>query len=305
MSKILFWSPFHGQGQTSNLHATAFIMGLTYNKRVLMMQTHFYGNNLESPLIGQNVGYNLDNNYELFSDVGIDAAVTYSNMNKLNMNTLQHCCFTFPNTPIYLLPGTETNNRETFERDIGKSVTHMIKAADEIVDVILIDSNSGEDKLSFKLMNSADLIVVNLTQHRYVLDKFFRDYIKNFTDNKKVFYLFGDYDDNSSYNISNIRLKYHRYVNRRNSGVIPYSTKYLDAQNESNLVNFMLKGLKRSKSEDSKGLGSRLRTGLFSDHYKSDETQYLLNRSRLAVEKMFALLNYSKNLDRMGDMIEY
>lgn len=303
MSKILFWSPLHGQGQTSNLHVTAFIMGLLHKKRVLMMQTHFVGNNLESPLLGQNVSKTNISDNNLFRDVGLDVAVTYSGMNKLNLDMLENCCFTFPDTPILLLPGTEIKNRETFERDIGKAVNRLIRDADECVDMILIDSNSGNDKLSFMLMKTADLIVINLTQHRYVVDKFFSEYVDLFLDNTKVFYLFGDYDDNSCYNINNFRRKYHRYINHRNSGVIPYSTKFLDAQNESNVIEFMQNGLKISNYGDAKKFINKIKNTIYFGKYIPEETDYLFHRSCLAVAKMFDLLQISVRENHREDNV--
>lgn len=291
MSKVLFWSPYHGLGQTANIHATSLIISLLLKKSVLLMQTHFKNNNLESPLVGYNVDKGNVNN-DLFQGIGLDMAVTYSNMNNLNLKTLESCCLTFPSTSILLLPGTETTNKETYDRDIGRSVGRLLMDAESLVDFVLIDANSGSDELSNKLMDIADLIVINLTQRRYVLDKFFRDYGDKFIDKKNVFYLFGDYDDNSSYNINNFRNKYSKYISRDNSGVIPYCTKYLDALNESNVIKFMTQGLRQKRL---KGIQRVLNMAgnLFSKKYNQEETEYFFHRSRLSVEKMFALLNIS------------
>lgn len=289
MSKIIFWSPYHGQGQTSNIHATAFIMSLLHKKRVLMMQTHFNKNNLELPLVGQMLHEN--DKRELFCDIGLDVAVTYSNMNKLNGKMLESCCLTFSNTSLLLLSGTETKNRETFDRDIGKSLTNVIKDADACVDVVLIDSNSGNDELSFRIMPIADLIVINLTQRRYVLDHFFNDYGEHFSNNNKVFYLFGDYDDNSSFNINNCRQKYKQYIKSYNSGVIPYCTNYMDAQNECDVVNFMWEGLCMKGAGKTNPLYYLIKKVFRNGKYDQGETEYFFHRSKLAVEKIFNLLS--------------
>lgn len=289
MSIGIFWAPLHGQGQTSNIHATGFIMSLLHKKKVLMMQTHFEKNNLESPLVGQNSGRkNIDN--ELFQDIGLDTAVNFSGISQLNQKLLESCCITFPNISLLLLPGTETKNRETFDRDIGKSVYRMIRDADEIMDVVLIDANSGNDELSLKLMPLADMIVINLTQRRYVLEKYFSEYGDHFLNNKKVFYLFGDYDDNSTYNINNCRRKFSKYLNSSNSGVIPYCTKYMDAQNECNVLSFMREGLHIREENNFKKLERNLKSLFSSRKYVPEETEYFFHRARLTVEKMFDLL---------------
>ena len=298
MSKILFWSPFHGQGQTSNIHATGFIMGLLHKKKILMMQTHFSRNNLESPLIGENVSVHKEKDNSLFTDIGLDVAVTYSSMNALNKEKLESCCFSFEDTTILLMPGTEIKNRETFDRDIGKAVRNVILDAEKCVDVVLIDANSGDDELSIKLMEIADLIVVNLTQRKYVLEKFFADYGERFIDDNKVFYLFGDYDDNSCYNINNVRKKYRKFINNKNSGVIPYCTKYLDAQNESEVVGFMQNGLHVNEDSTSEKMTKSVKIVLRSGKYSLEELQYFFHRSKLSVEKIFYNLNMPVRKER-------
>ncbi len=247
MSKILFWSPYHGQGQTSNLYAVALVFCILYKKRILLLQTHFKNNNLESPL----VGYNVDKETEetmIFEDIGIDMAITYSKMNRLDDKTLENCCLTFLDSSILMMPGTKTKNKETFDRDVGGAVNRLLTAADECVDIVFIDSNSSDDETSKRLMQTADMVVVNLSQHRYVLEKLFIEYGDFLTNNRKIFYLFGNYDDNSGYNIYNCRRKYSQYIKSGNSGVIPYCTKYMDAQNESNVLHFLEEGLAHKRN---------------------------------------------------------
>lgn len=287
MSIVLFWSPFHGQGQTSNLHAIALCASYIYGKRVLLMQTQFDKNNLESPLIGQNIDKKLAYDNPLFQDIGLDMAVTYSNMNRLTKNVLESCCISFADSRLLLLPGTETKNRESFDRDIAKAVGRMIRKSDEYFDLMLIDANSGEDDLSLKLMNLADLIVVNLAQRRYVLDKLFMDYGEILLD-KRVFYLFGNYDACSVYNISNCRRKYKKYIKKHNSGVIPYSTRYLDAQNESTVLDFMHRGMYRNEPHEH-GRQPRLRRP-FASKEILEETKYFFSMILLTTEKLLQVL---------------
>lgn len=291
MSIILFWSPFHGQGQTSNLHAIALCASYIYGKRALLMQTQFDKNNLEGPLIGQNIDKKQAFDNPLFQDIGLDMAVTYSNMNRLTRNVLESCCISFGDSSLLLLPGTETKNRESFDRDIASAVGRMVKKADEYFDLLLIDANSGEDELSFKLMGLADLIVINLAQRRYVLDKLFSDY-GGFFLNKRVFYLFGNYDDSSVYNISNCQRKYKNYIKKNNSGVVPYSTKYLDAQNESTVLKFMRRGMCVGETAEP---GRRPELGRFRAGKEiHEETKYFFSMILLTTERLLQALQMSK-----------
>lgn len=294
MCTILYWSPYHGQGQTSNLHATALIMSMLYKKKILLMQTHFAKNNLEGPLVGININRTYSAEDELFQDIGLDVAVTFTNMDKLNYSVLESCCFTFPETSLLLLPGTQTRNLDTFHWDIGKSVDRMIKNASQCVDLILVDANSGDDKLSFQLMEKTDLIVVNLTQRRYVLDNFFETYGDYFKQ-KNVFYLFGDYDDNSSYNITNCRLKYRKYINRNNSGIIPYCTRYMDAQNESDVIRFMEEGIHKSE----KAKHYRRYFSSKGGTNRQEESDFFFLHAKAAVDKILTTIP-TTNLSYQG-----
>lgn len=282
MSKIVYWSPLHGQCQTSNLHITGLIMSLLHKKRILMMETQFSMNNLEGPLVGKKLEPFSKEDSSIFQEIGIDAAVMYSRMNMLIGDTLERCCMTFPGSSLLLLPGTETKNRETFERDISSSVCCMIGQAEEYVDIVMMDINSGNNELSYKLMSSANLIIVNLTQQRHVLNRFFSEYGVSL-NGKNVFYLFGNYDKNSGYNIINCRRKYGKYINKDNSGVIPYCTKYMDAQNECNILGMIKEGLQNKK---------RLAKRKFMfTKYSSEETDYFFSQASRSVRKILNMLN--------------
>lgn len=296
MSKILFWSPYHGQGQTSNLYVIALCFAMIYKKRILLLQTHFKNNNLESPLVGYNVDKATEE-YEIFEDIGIDMAITYSNMNRLNNKTLENCCLTFLDSSILMMPGTKTKSKETFDRDIGGTVNRMLKTAEECVDLVFIDSNSSDDELSMRLIQTSDMIVVNLTQHRYVLEKFFLEYGERFVNDDRVFYLFGNYDDNSGYNILNCQRKYSKYIKPRNTGMIPYCTKYMDAQNESNVLRFLQDGVSQKRNKSIVSYIPRHLYNLKNGKYTQEETDYFFQRSLQTVEKIARISHISMKRD--------
>lgn len=294
MSKIVFWSPLHGQGQTSNLHLLALIISLLYKKKILLMQTHISMNNLEGPLVGRNVDP-ISNESDIFQDIGLDAAVMYSRINMLKESTLESCCITFPDISLLLLPGTGLKNREIFDRDIGKNLLRMTEQAGNYVDIVMIDANSGNDDLSFRLMESADLVIVNLTQRRHVLGKFFQEYESRFDDFNKVFFLFGNYDKNSGYNIDNCRRRYRKYINNSNSGVIPYSTQYMDAQNECEILKMVREGLDTSKLGQTGKIKKTIKSRLRLSRYSGEETDYFFNQACSSAAKIMNMLNMAKN----------
>jgi hypothetical protein len=110
-----------------------------------------------------------------------------------------------------------------------------------------VDANPAMNELSRKLMEEADITVINLSQNIGILDMFLNTFRESI--DSKVFYLFGNYDSNSKYNIRNIRRKY-KDITISNSGVIPYNTGYKDAQIESKVIEFLRKNLYHQKSSE-------------------------------------------------------
>jgi cellulose biosynthesis protein BcsQ len=291
MSKIVFWSPLHGQGQTSNLHIISLLMSLMYKRKVLMMQTHMSMNNLEGPLTGKSMGSTDVYKDYIYQDIGLDAAVMYSRIGMLTDDILESCCITFPDTSLLLLPGTQTHNREIFEKDISNSICRMVSQAEDKVDIVMIDANSGNDDLSFKLMSSADVVVINLTQRRYILNKLFLEYGDILKKYKKVFFIFGNYDRFSGYNIMNCIRKLGKYISNEITGVIPYCSKYMDAQNDGNILGMVREGLDSKKAIDMYRLRGRVKRIINPGSLYVNETDYFFSQACHTTIKIFNLLN--------------
>ncbi len=242
--KGVFWSPVHGQSATtSNLLALSLICGMKYKQNCLITQTHFNYNNLEAPLIERN-SKSADG---FFQDVGIDALVRNFKAERLSFETVENCCISLDNTKVRLLPGTTKTNREAFDYEVGKLLPTIFTQAHEFYDAMFIDCNPGMNELSKKLMEEADITIVNFSQNLEILDSYFKT-AETLIPGKK-FYLFGAYDMKSKYNINNIRRKY-KQINRENSGVVPYNTAFKDAQVDSRVIEFIRKNLNSSIQGD-------------------------------------------------------
>ncbi len=243
--KALYWAPVHGQtGTTSNLLATALIAGQYFNKNGLLTQTHFNYNNLEAPLLEANA----DNNKyrKFFREIGIDALARNFKVEKLTKEWLDYCCTEIANTNMKLLPGTTQTVRESFDYEMDIVMLPLLKAIEAYCDNIFIDISSGSNPLSIKLMGEADIIIVNLSQNMNVINLFFENYKDKLPD--KIFYIIGNYDYRSKYNLNNIRKKYHKYINSKNSDVIPYNTGYHDAQMDGRVADFIRNNLQCKKN---------------------------------------------------------
>jgi cellulose biosynthesis protein BcsQ len=232
MGKIYaFWSNVHGQSRTtSNMVAMAVVTALTENYSCLLMQTHFNLNNLESYLIGSR-----ENSRDVFMDVGIDGLARSIKLEPLNKETIENYSIPLLNNRLTLLPGTTNGNRAIYHDEMAKTLNIIMKEADKYYDFIFIDINSGSDEISKMVLSQADLVVVNLCQNKSVLDNFFSAWQMK---DRKIMYLIGSYDKNSSYNIHNLKNLYKPF---RKTAVaeIPYNTGFMDAQSDGNVIRFM------------------------------------------------------------------
>lgn len=240
--KIAFWSNMHGQtGTTSNLLAIAVMSTLQFKSRNMVTQTHFNLNNLEAPLVSTSNSIAK----EYFLDIGIDALARGIKSSPLDGEIIENCSISLLNRRLNLLPGTAKNNRDIYESDMSRTITGILQAAVNYYDIVFIDTNSGKNELTMKILQNADLIIVNLSQNKSIIE----DYAANYQfDHRKIFYLLGNYDNISKYNLKNIRKTY-RWLNSRNTAIIPYNTEYMDAQSDGQVISFLLRNLECDKEE--------------------------------------------------------
>lgn len=256
--KIVFWSNVHGQsGTTSNLMAIAVMSTLLYQYKNLVTQTHFNMNNLEVPLVSTSSKADK----EFFMDLGIDALARCIKSAPLDADVFESCSISLLDKQLNLLPGTTKDNREIFENDISKTIFGILQAASKYHDFVFIDTNSGKNELTMKIIKDSDIVIVCLNQNKSMLE----DYSRNYEiQDKKVFYLIGNYDYHSRYNLHNLR-KCFSWLKNDNSAIIPYNTEYMDAQSDGQVISYLLKNM---------------------DCDKDDNNSYFINQVKLAVNKL-------------------
>ena len=216
---IAFWSPMHGTGTTSALLALSAAYSGLESKKVLLTPTHYNLNNLEYPLLG-NVGED-----DFFRDTGIDAVLRHFKSGNVTEEQLSDCTIKTGKN-LYLLAGTHSGSREGFENDMVKSmIIRILRIAGQYYDIVFTDTNSGASAYSMKILEECDAIVVSLNQNLFMLDTLLNN--DRFKD-KKIFYLFTDYDSRRKYNIKNISAKY-KQIGKNNSGLILHSAGFADS----------------------------------------------------------------------------
>jgi hypothetical protein len=236
--KIAFWSPLHGTGASSGLLAMAAALSVMDSGKTVVSQTHYNLNNLEKPLLGS------INNGDFFRDTGVDALIRFFKSGNITEEHIENCSVKISET-LYLLAGTKTTNREGYESNIVKGmILHIFSCLEKYYDLVLIDTNSGNNELSMRVIDECDAVVVSLRQNRDLLDSYFDS---GLLEGKKVFYLFPDYDCDSKYSMHNLRALY-KELNSGNSSFIPHNADYMDAICDEKIMKYITGNLDADKS---------------------------------------------------------
>lgn len=230
--KIGFWSCMHGQsGATSSMIATSIYMCAMKQKKVGALQTHFSLNNLGYPLLGITEGA------ESFRDSGIDALLRDVKSKPLTNDIVLSDCVSLLSKQYSLFLGTGSRNKDAFEKDMRLSLNKIMNEIEQYNDYVFIDIASGYSSLSKSVAKHMDLLIVNLSQNRYVIE----EYMDNPIEGKDIIYLFGNYKSDSTYNIKNLTRLYPEL--KKKSYCIYYNADFMDAMNDGKAVGFLLKNM--------------------------------------------------------------
>lgn len=234
--KIVFWAPVHGQTrQSSNMLAVAFVSALRENAGILMTQTQFCMNDLEDAVVGRTSVKEMRERF--YRDMGIDAVSRCIKRKQLERSDLENCCINIlPDSELMLLPGSKAGSYGVHCEALYEILPYVLREAERYFEYVLIDTNPGMDYVSQKMIDIADVVVVNLSQNMGVVEPLFRNF-PEILKTKKVFYLFGSYLADSCYSLHNIRFRYDR-INRKNSGVIPLNIGYMDAISSGRVMDY-------------------------------------------------------------------
>lgn len=229
--KIAFWSNVHGQAATtSNILAVSLLTAIQKNE-VALLQSHFTLNNLSLPLIG------MDILPDSFRDTGIDALMRDYKSKPLSEDIVKTDAIAVPglsrNYNLYV--GTGKANETDYEKEMLAAHRSIIKSVDEYHDYTFIDVRSGYRSVSQSIIESADAVVVCLDQNTLIIDRYFKKPVHS--DN--IYYLIGNYDESSKYNIRNLSKKYPALKNR--TGMIYHNSEFMDSLNDGKVAQFMLK----------------------------------------------------------------
>lgn len=232
--QIAFWGNYHGQaGITSNTIATAITIAMNYNLKILLTHTQYSMSNMETAFLSGN-----ESDITNFDDVGIDAIERLSKSGKISSSEFSSYTKTLIDNRLDLLTGSTKSQEELF-KDMSNSIISILDYANKAYDLVLIDVNSGvHNTVTNKVLEQSDIIIVNLSQNEKVISDYFNERdLNKALEGKKTIIVLGRYDFNSKCSCKYVKSV---YKNKEEVYCIPYSSEFMDSNNNHNVLKFFL-----------------------------------------------------------------
>ncbi len=244
---VVFWSPWHGQAKvTANMSAVACLLNHDLDERVIMSHSQFNMADLEGMF---NFRMEQERRKTIYENAGLSALILRVKQSWLTEEVVGECLMPVASTTgLYLLPGTEEHVDVLKESDTEELVWALLgRDIKKYYEWIFVDAGAGNNPLSMRLLESADVAVINLSQNIATWDRFMKDY-PELAMKKNAIFVVGGYDDDSKYNRRNL-VRMYENLSANNVGVVPYNTGYMDAISEGAVAKYLFanEGVKKGE----------------------------------------------------------
>lgn len=234
---IAFWSPWHGQAKTTaSMVAVALALNNISGDRVVMFHTQSGMANLEG-MLEHTAGR--EKRMENYEKVGFEHLLRISEKENITSNEVIQSALPTVMRELFYIPGMVAKRDGLFanrnlQEDLYTIATSNIPQA---FDWSFVDLASGNNLLSMKIMDVADMVVVMLSQNIATWDRFFEEF-EALSEKENVFFVLGGHKTDSAYGIKEFRR--YRHIDKNKCGVVPDCVGYMDAISEGRVCNFFL-----------------------------------------------------------------
>lgn len=245
---VSFWSTHHGQsGVTTNMAALSLAISLKYGFRVLVTHTQYGETSLERTLVS-----NIDEYIGgTLSNYGLEPALRLEKNGLLNEDNFSD--YTIPlikGNGYDLLVGTRNKDLGAAEqKNYEDTMIRVLEMARRKYDLTFVDLAGGMmNELSKRVLMKSDIIVVNINQSSYTLDRLKQADFESIKGDVKLIYCIGRYDERIKSNQKNISKKYRL----KNVIAVPYYAQLIDVMNRGEMVEFFGRNIvdKKRRQDD-------------------------------------------------------
>lgn len=256
MSIITFWNNSKNGhiGQTSSLIATATLMAVEHNYKILLISTQLGDLDLDKAYgVSENVAMKFLGLKEVKFNSGIEGVMKLANSGKLSPELIGNFTKIVLKNRLEVIAGKKETDDEENEKFDFNGYVDVIKIANDYYDMVFVDLDKGlESDLTRRILLASNLIICNMEQKLEEVEKI-ADLRKEekIIAGKNILYLFNKYERNSKYNVKNImrnsRIKKDIYT-------IPYDLMYSDVLQDGTVDQWMLNPkIRRAGLDDEHG----------------------------------------------------
>lgn len=244
--QIAFFGNTRGKsGITSNMAAIGTFLALEMKIRLVLFENHFNLNNIEN-------GF-LENSYEDFvmetpfyyHHMGIDQVMKQIGSGMKLQEMIRDAAMEPVAGRLFYIPQSNTGNKEVFEYELNQILEVLLKELNNFAQMVFVDTAVSDNLTTKTILESADLIIMNLCQDPFVLADCFRRFG---AIREKCVYLLGNYDRYSRYTIKYVMRSFG--VPKEKIAVIPYNTGFKDALSLGKLVTFLSRNAVCGRQDD-------------------------------------------------------
>ena len=279
MSVVTFWNNGREQtGKTLSMAAISTYMAIEHNYRILVISTRYKDETLKrcfwkEKKVRKNLGlFGPNTNTSLESGiVGLSKIISSNKISSENITNYTKIIFKDRLEILESFSGGEAD----YEK-LKKLYPEIISLANNYYDLVFVDlDNEMEKEISDKILENSNLVIANINQRLYSIDRFME--LKEtipVLNSKKVLVLIGRYDKFSKYTVKNIT----RYMKEKNKVLtIPYNTLFFEASEEAKVPElfFNIKSLENDE-----------RNSVFVEEIKRASENIMYRLQDLAAMKM-------------------
>lgn len=237
--KVAFWSNVRGKScVTSNLACMSVLSALRCpGRRTIVFENHQnminLGNTYFRPYSDNTV--NESTNYSVIT--GLEKIFQFVEQGELlSEDRFLRYTNDFLGKQLLYLSSESIHNADILEYRMSKECCRTLDYLEKYSDMVFVDTSAAPLVSSRKILQEADIVVVNLVQNPSMLSHFFR----NFSDiRKKAFYIVGNYEEERTLNKHAIMQKYGIMEDR--IGTVFHNSDFADALSNGQLIPFLSK----------------------------------------------------------------
>ena len=241
---VVFWSLLPGQSAVSaNALAVAMSTAIDHKVKCSLLQLQYENNGLFNYLFPPSDKKEI----AMFENTGIDALIRSTSGSPATQERVEDCSFSFVQRRLNIFTPSTLVAESVYSEALLQSSRNLFESLNLSFKLNFVDVPGGMNKYSKVGIDNADVLVVCLPQSEWVVAKFFETV--ELPEEKKVLYLFGDYDKTKRFNTMKFAMKYRKKVKLTDVLTIPHCIEYADAMNESTCINFYMRNVESKKDD--------------------------------------------------------